>query len=465
MNVTRENKALANDIIAIEIAAADYKAGFEKKLKKYSREMTVPGFRKGNVPVGMIKKMYGEAILADEINHLADHALNDFVKENSLKLLGRPILAEGQEELNLAPNEDKSYQIKFEIGYETNYTPALSGKTFDQYEIAVTSEMVDKEVENVFGYFTKLEDSTEPIEKGDTIYFNLSNSNGFHTESFASTDEISDSGFEALNGKKADDEITIKLANFFNNEKLNIKRYVLNLKEDADMSEEDYNGEFLLKINSTKKKTKPTELSAEQIQMITRDEKKTTMEELCIALEDDIKKQYENVSRNFLRNDVYEHVATNTKMDLPVEFLKKWIASEKENNLTPESVEKDFPNIEKSIKWDLITTKYALDHNIKVEAEEVKMDFKARYMSYFANSGYTPPMEQLEKFAADAMKDEKNVRRTFEGLLDAKVLDKMIEEIATKKISYTEEQFTEESKKRSEKNSHSHDHDTHDHKH
>ena len=138
-------------------------------------------------------------------------------------------------------------------------------------------------------------------------------------------------------------------------------------------------------------------------------------------------------------------------MDLPVSFLKKWIVSEKENNLTSEKVEKEFSGIEKSIKWDLITSKFALENNIKVEVEEIKTEFKTRYMQYFLQSGYNPPAEQLEKFAEDAMKDQKNVRKTFETLLDTKILDKMIEGIQTKSVNYTEEQFTEESKKRNEK--------------
>ncbi len=458
MNITRESKASFNDIIQIELTKEDYLPGFEQKLKKYSKEMSINGFRKGAVPVGMIKKMYGESVLAEEINHLADHALNDFVKENSIKLLGRPILADEQDTIDIKPNEDKSYLLKFEIAYEPQYEISLTGNTYSRYEIEVTESMVAKEVENVFGYFTKLEDSADPIADGDTFYFNIKNASGFSSESFASTADLTEVGLKELIGKKTNDLLDVKLVEAFNNEKLNIKKYVLNLKDDADMSDEDYNGIFNLEFTNVKKKQVPSELTAEQIANVTRDESKSTLEELKIALEDDIKKQYNNLSLNYLRNDVYEYIVANTKMELPVDFLKRWIVSEKENNLTKESVEKDFDNIAKSIKWDLITSKFALENQIKVEMEEVKNDYRARYMQYFLQSGYTPPAEQMEKFIADAMKDQNAVRKTFESILDTKVLDKMIEGISTKSVKFTEEDFIAESKRRAEKNAKQHNH-------
>lgn len=474
MNVTRQPKSSHNDVILVELTKEDYQSGFEKKLKKYSKEMTVKGFRKGSVPLGMIKKMYGESILAEEINHLADHALNDFVKENSIKLLGRPMLAESQEMLDIQPNEDKSYQIQFEIGYEPSYEIKLTGKTFDKYEINVTPEMVEKELDNVFNYFTKLEDSTEPIADGDTFYFKVSNANGFDSESFATTDELTTLGREQIVGKKTGDILEVLLGDIFDNAKLNIKRYILNLKEDTDMSDEDFAGNYTLEITNVKKKQKPSELTPEQISTITRDEKKNTMEELKIQLEDDIKLQYSNLSTNYLRNDVHEYVVAETEIDLPADFLKRWIVSEKENKLDATAVEKQYSDIEKSIKWDLITSKYALDNQIKVEIDEVREDYRNRYMQYFLQSGYMPQQEQMNKFIDDAMKDQNNVRKTFESILDAKVLDKMIENIAIKPVVYTEEDFVQESKKRNEKKAahhhdhdhgHDHDHDGHDHQH
>lgn len=451
MNITRENKSAHNDILRIELTKEDYAAGYEKKLKKYSKEMNVNGFRKGAVPVGMIKKMYGESILVEEINHLADTALQDFVKENDIKLLGRPMLADGQELLDIKPNEDKTYQINFEIGYEPAYTFALTGTTFKKFEIDVTPEMVNKEIENVKAHFSKLEDSAEPISEGDTFYFSFDNTKDIKGESFSSTDELTEAGKTAFLAKKMGDKVDGIAADLFDSAKFDVKRYILNIAEPSEATDAQALESVTFEITNVKKKMTPETLTPEQISGICRDETKTTMEDLTSSLEADIKTQYEGLAHNFLRNDVYEYVVENTKIDLPVPFLKKWIVSEKENNLTEEKVEKEFDSIEKSIKWDLMTSRFATENNIKVEVEEIKNEFKTRYMQYFMQSGYNPPVDQLEKFADEAMKDQKNVRKTFETLLDGKILDSMISKVKTETVKYTEEQFTVESKLRNEK--------------
>lgn len=450
MNVTRELKAAQNDILKIELTQEDYKEGFEKKLKKYSKEANIKGFRKGAAPAGMIKKMYGESILADELNHLADQALQNFIKENNIRLLGRPMLADNNEILDLKPNENKSYVLNFEIGYEPNYTIALDGN-FTKYEIKLTEEMVGKEIENVKKHFTKLEDSADPIAEGDTIYFNFDNGSDIKGESFCSTDELSADGLKAFISKAMGDKIEGLAMELFNNEKLDVKRYILHVHESSEEIDAQIAMKMTFEITNVKKRVTPEELSSEQITQITRDESKTTMEDLKSSLEADIKKQYDELAKNFLRNDVYEHVLNNTQMELPTDFLKKWIASEEENKMSADVVEKEYENIEKSIKWDLISAKFALENNVKVEIEEVKNEFKTRYIQYFMQSGYNPPADQLDKFAEEAMKDQKSVRKTYEQLLDTKVLDGMIAQVKTSGVSFSEDQFIAESKKRNEK--------------
>jgi trigger factor len=450
MNVTRETKAAQNDILKIELTKEDYLDGFEKKLKKYSKEANIKGFRKGLAPAGMIKKMYGESILADELNHLADTALQNFIKENNIRLLGRPLLAENQEMLDIKPNEDKAYVLNFEIGFEPSYTIALDG-SFSKYEIKVTGDMVDKEIENVMKHFTKLEDSAEPVAEGDTIYFNFDNGADLKGESFCSTDELTEAGAKTFISQKMGDKVEGKALELFNNEKLDVKRYILHVQDSTEEVDAQIAKSMTFEITNVKKRVTPETLAPEQISQVTRDESKTTMEDLKQSLEEDIKKQYHDLSQNFLRNDVYEYALENTKMDLPIDFLKKWIASEEENKMSPEVVEKEFANIEKSIKWDLISAKFALENSVKVEIEEIKNEYKTRYVQYFMQSGYNPPADQLDKFADEAMKDQKNVRKTYEQLLDTKVLDGMSSQVKTKSIVFTEDEFIAESKKRNEK--------------
>jgi trigger factor len=185
--------------------------------------------------------------------------------------------------------------------------------------------------------------------------------------------------------------------------------------------------------------------------LITRDENKTTLEELKLFLSDEIKAQYVNISKNYLYTDIYKYIIEDYKMDLPMEFMKKWLVSEKDNNLTPETVEKELSNIEKQVKWDVVSNQFATQNEIKVEFEEIKNEFANRYYSYFAQSGYTPDPAQIEGFVKESMKDQKQVQKVYETILDEKLLSKMAEGVKTETVLMTEEEFVTESAKRNEK--------------
>ena len=313
--------------------------------------------------------------------------------------------------------------------------------------------MMDKEIENIMKHYTKLEDSADPIAEGDTIYFNFDNGADLKGESFCSTDELTEAGIKSFVAKKMGDKIEGLAMELFNNEKVDVKRYILHIQEASEEVDTQIAKSMTFEITNVKKRVTPETLTPEEVSQVTRDESKTTMEDLKQSLEEDIKKQYDELSKNFLRNDVYEYALENTKMELPVDFLKKWIASEEENKMSPEVVEKEFVHIEKSIKWDLISAKFALENNVKVEIEEIKNEYKTRYVRYFLQSGYNPPADQLDKFVDEAMKDQKNVRKTYEQLLDTKVLDGMSSQVKTKSIAFTEDEFVAESKKRNDKHS------------
>lgn len=450
MQISRETKATYNDVINIKIEKDDYKQGYENKLKKYSKEISIKGFRKGMAPAGMVRKMYGESILAEEINHLAEKSLSDFIKENNIKLLGRPILADESELLDIKPGEDKEYNLNFEIGFEPEFNIDFSKETFKKYEIDFKPEMLEKELANVKTYFAKLEDSDEPVVDGDSIYFTIKNGQNIDTESYSGTQELTDAGKTAFIGKKKGDEFNGNIMQLVDSTKLDVKKYVLNITDETQISDEEVNGEMTISITNVKKKVTPEELTEENILSITRDESKKSIEDLKAFLETEIKHQYSNVALNYTRVDLYEYLVNQLPIELPIDFLKRWLVSEPENKITPEMLEKDMDGIMRSIKWDLITNKYSLENDVKVSVEDVKHDFKMRYLQIFAQSGYTPEEAQLEGFVNDAMKDQKNVRKTYETLLDNKVLDKMAEGLNYEVVKFTEEEFVAETKRREE---------------
>jgi len=451
MQITKESKALLNDVVKVQIQKDDYLPGFENKVKKYSKTVDVKGFRKGMVPVGMVKKMYGDGILAEEINALIDKSLDNFIKENNIKMLGRPIPSESQEQIELKWQENKDYTFEFEIGYQPDITLNFGKHVFKKYELKFDVSIVEKEMENVTKYFQKLEDTSDPIKENDTIYFKLTDGKEYTSDSFCSTNDLTKAGSKAFIRKKAGDKVEGKVFDLINNEKLDIKKFVFNLKAEETLDPALENENLTFEITNVKTTVVPKELTADQIKLITRDENKTTLEELKLFLGDEIKAQYVNISKNYLYTDIYKYIIEDYKMDLPMEFMKKWLVSEKDNNLTPETVEKELSNIEKQVKWDVVSNQFATQNEIKVEFEEIKNEFANRYYSYFAQSGYTPDPAQIEGFVKESMKDQKQVQKVYETILDEKLLSKMAEGVKTETVLMTEEEFVTESAKRNEK--------------
>lgn len=451
MQITKESKALLNDVVKVHIQKDDYLPGFENKVKKYSKTVDVKGFRKGMVPAGMVKKMYGDGILAEEINALIDKSLDNFIKENNIKMLGRPIPSESQEQIDLKWQENKDYTFEFEIGYQPEIKLDFGKHVFKKYELKFDASIVEKEMENVTKYFQKLEDTTDPIKENDTLYFKLTDGKEFSTDSFCSTNDLTEAGTKAFLGKKVGDKVDGKAFDLINNEKLDVKKFIFSLKAEDALDTALENESLTFEITNVKTTVVPKELTADQIKLITRDENKTTLEELKLFLGDEIKAQYVNISKNYLYTDIYKFIIEDYKMDLPMEFMKKWLVSEKENNLTPEAVEKEMSNIEKQVKWDVVSNQFATQNEIKVEFEEIKNEFANRYYSYFAQSGYTPDTAQIDGFVKESMKDQKQVQKVYETILDEKLLSKMAEGVKTETVLLTEEEFVAESAKRNEK--------------
>jgi FKBP-type peptidyl-prolyl cis-trans isomerase (trigger factor) len=166
------------------------------------------------------------------------------------------MLADNQEMLDIKPNEDKAYVLNFEIGFEPSYTIALDG-SFSKYEIKVTGEMVDKEIENVMKHFTKLEDSADPIAEGDTIYFNFDNGAALKGESFCSTDELTEAGAKSFISQKMGDKIEGHAMELFNNEKLDVKRYILHVQEASEEVDAQIARIYDFEITNVKKSVLP----------------------------------------------------------------------------------------------------------------------------------------------------------------------------------------------------------------
>jgi trigger factor len=455
MQIIRENIAPQNDVLKITIETADYKSKVEQSLKKYAKNADLKGFRKGHAPFGMVKKMYGTSILADEVYKTAEESLFNYVKEQEIKILGKPIMKEDHEKLDLDIDKDHDYTLEFEIGYEGEFSIEYGKKALVKYEIDLNAVDIDKEIERVKEYFAKNEDSEGPIKEKDIVYFDIKDGEDTLTSSFATTDEMTSEGVALFLGKSKSDAITANIHNTFDSTKTNIEKYILN--DTPIETEKDYT----LSITNIKTRNIPTELSAEDIAKITNNPDKTSMEDLVEMLKDSISKQYERTAAIYLKNDTYEAVLANTEIPMPIEFLKRWLKNE--NSVDEHTLTHHFDDVLKTMKWDIISNRVARENEVAVSREEIREQFANQFKDYFVQMGQMPNTDFIYDFVdKNEMNDKEKVRKTYETIFIDKVLDKMVEGAKINVQKLDEEAFKKESERRQElmnqKNEHHHDH-------
>jgi len=161
MNITKENIDALNAVVKVDIVADDYQSKVTQQLTDYRKKADVPGFRKGHVPMGMIKKQYGKSIMIDEVNKLLQESLNTFLAEEKLDILGNPI-PRMKEDFDWAA---ETFSFEFELGLAPKFDVDLkSKKKVTQYNIVATDELIDEEVKNIqnrYGKISPLDEATE----------------------------------------------------------------------------------------------------------------------------------------------------------------------------------------------------------------------------------------------------------------------------------------------------------------
>ena len=145
-NIT--DQAPNNSVITITLEQSDYQEKYKSELQKYRNQVHLKGFRKGKTPLSVIKKMYGKGILSDIVNNMFQEKLFDFIKKEDLKIIGQPILAEGQPQLDFDPKSPEEFELQFEVGQTNEFEiPDLSNSgNFEFLKVSAETATIDEEL-------------------------------------------------------------------------------------------------------------------------------------------------------------------------------------------------------------------------------------------------------------------------------------------------------------------------------
>ena len=400
MNITKETTGDLTALIKIEIGPSDYAEAVEKQISDYKKKATIPGFRPGHVPTGLIKKMYGRAVMADEVNNLISKSLIQYIKDEQLNILGNPIPNLEKNEAIDFDNND-SFTFFFDIGMTPEFTiPLDQDLNIENYSIAVSDEMVEKYI---------LDTRKKLGKKKDT---------GTLTE-IAETTEVEPDLFSETKKDEVPAEPEVELAEM-----------------NAEFFDSVYPG---LNIQ--------------------------TEEEFVAQVRKDATISFEAETDKLLFNKITETLVKETTMDLPDEFLKRWLAENNEGKYTPEEIEKNYPGFVDSMKWQLIENKIFKENNIAVTDKDIR-DYISTNMLRQMNMGDLDPemQKRYESIIDTFMQNEEQVTRINDRLYNDKMLAffKANVIVHPKEVSY--EEYIEIASAMHQ-HDHDHDHSNHDHNH
>jgi trigger factor len=437
MNIKKEDIDALNAVVKIDIVAEDYQAKVATLLADHRKKANVPGFRKGQVPIGMIKKQHGKSILMEEVNKLLQESLNTFLAEEKLDLLGNP-LPRVQEDFNW---DSETLSFEFELGLVPKFDVDLkSKKKVTEYNIIAPEDLLDEELKNIQIRYGKVSPLEEAIANSNITGTFVNEEKEINNKAtFLVSDLKGKKNEQKFIGAKVGDVIEVATKELFeDNHKLET---ILGVSPDA-IHDLDIHVTLTVAEVTT---TAPADLDKELFDKLFADGSVTTATELREKIKEDAEKQFKQQGDQQLLNAITEHLVENTKFDLPAEFLKKWLATAGEKPLTAEEALVEFTRSEKGLRYQLIEGKIMKDNEIKIEYAELVSYAKGFIRTQMAQFGNMNPEEkELDEIAGRILQNKEEAQKLQSQLVSQKLLTFYKEQMSfkTKELSYQE--FTKE---------------------
>lgn len=438
MNITKNNIDALNAIITVEIAKDDYAPQVEKLLKNYQKTATIPGFRKGAVPISLIKKQYGKAVLLEEVNKVLQQNLNKYLQDEKLDILGNP-LPKMTEDFNW---DAEDFKFEFEIGLTPTVDINLDNvKDVTRYKITADDKMLDEQVTRIRKQYGKMI-SKDSVEEGDDIRGTFTNDEkGINNPAQITLDIFKDKGTAKLFlGKKVGDVVTLKTKGLFEDDH--------QLMDYLKVSHDDVHGldievDFTIEEITT---SEPAELTQELFDKLFGEGAIASLDELKAKIKEDAEQQFSTQADQKFLNDVTESLLKTTEFDLPAAFLKKWIRTAGETPLTAEEAEAEYTKSENGLRYQLIEGKIMSSNNLQITFEDLKAYTSEVIRKQMAQFGQMNPTEaDVEGIVARVLSNQEEVKRLSDQVMSEKMLNLFKEKVNAKTKEVTYQDFIKES--------------------
>ncbi len=426
MNITQDKIDNLNSVLTVKINPEDYQERVDKAIKAQAKKAKLPGFRPGMVPPAHIKKMYGKNILVDEINNILNDTLNNYITDNKLEILGQPLpKLDDSKEFNWDYTDE--FEFIYELGLAPEFSLEFSSKDkLTYYTVKVDEETLASRITNLRKSYGKMSNPDVSADD-DVLYADLKQlaadgsvfEDGISATASVRLDQIADSNIKkSLIGLKKEDVVTLDIQKAFDSNATIISK-VLNISEE---DAQELKSKFQLTVKNINR-LEEGDLNQEFFDKIFGPDVVKTEEEFKEKIREELESMMVQNADQKLQADMLKFGLDKVKLDLPDEFLKRWLKATNEK-LSDEELAQGYDDFARNLRWTLIENKIIKDNKIEIKYEEVFAAAKNRLDAQFRM--YSPqPLseEQLGQYAAQFLQNKENANRIFEEVKAQHVFD------------------------------------------
>ena len=434
MKITREQREVGTSLLKVVVGEADYAEAVDKALREYKRKANIPGFRPGMVPMGVVRKMFGKGVVAEQAYKLASNSVFEYLQKEGIDYVGDVIPSEEQGDFDFENNTE--HEFMFEIGEAPKVDVTLSKEDKLTYnKIKIEKTMHEQYKDNYLRRFGRLVE-VDTVSKDEALTVTLDNGDMRIEDAYVGLISMTDEERKPFEGKKVGDKMEVNVNELYKSETQ--RASILQVKGEEL---ESINPNFSLEITQIRQFANP-ELNEEFFKMAFPDGNITSEAELDKFVDAEIEKELSREADYLFTIRVRNFLMEKAGLQMPEAFLKRWLYTINEGKFTMEDIEKDFEGFIKMITWNYLQKHFIQAYELTVSEDEVNAEAKEFAKAQFAQYGMpSAPEEMIENFSKQILSNKEQAQKIYEKLYELKVVEYVKSQIKVSNKSVSAEDF------------------------
>ena len=434
MKITRDQREVGPSLLKVVVAEADYSEAVDKALREYKRKANIPGFRPGMVPMGVVRKMYGKGVVAEQSYKLASNSVFEYLQKEGIDYVGDVIPSEEQGDFDFENNTE--HEFMFEIGEAPKVELALSKDDKLTYnKIKIEKTMHEQYKDNYLRRYGRLVE-VESVAKDEALTVTLDNGDMRIEDAYVGLISMSDEERKPFEGKKVGDKMEVNVNELYKSESQ--RASILQVKAEEL---ESINPNFSLEITQIRQFANP-ELNEEFFKMAFPDGNITSEADLDKFIDAEIEKELSREADYLFTIRVRNFLMEKAALQMPEAFLKRWLYTINEGKFSMEDIEKDFEGFIKMFTWNYLQKYFIQTYELTVNEDEVNAEAKEFAKAQFAQYGMpSAPEEMIENFSKQILSNKEQAQKIYEKLYELKVVEYVKSQVKVTNKSVSAEDF------------------------